>query len=128
MHSLLGIGGRGGGTRASPSLSLHHRVASSDHVLKIRLKCNGNKNRRPRVAAFGGWGNPMPSRPSRAEQFRANADECERRAINSRDPQPKAQFMDLASHWRHLAGQVESIAHDRECALKTMKMLRTAEK
>jgi hypothetical protein len=59
--------------------------------------------------------------PPKAEQFRANADKCERRAINSRDPQLKAQFMDLASHWRHLAGQIESIAHDRESALKTLR-------
>jgi hypothetical protein len=29
--------------------------------------------------------------------------------------------MGLASDWRHLAEQVESIAHDRETALKTLR-------
>jgi len=60
-------------------------------------------------------------RPSNIERFRANADECERRASQSRDPQLKAQFMELAADWRHLAEQVESIAHDRESALKTLR-------
>jgi hypothetical protein len=58
---------------------------------------------------------------SKAEQFRANADECERRASHSHDPRVKAQFIDLASHWRHLAGLVESLAHDRETAKKTIQ-------
>jgi hypothetical protein len=56
-------------------------------------------------------------RTSRAEQFCAKADECERRAAHSRDPRVKAQFMDLASQWRQLAEQVEIIAHDKESAL-----------
>jgi seryl-tRNA synthetase len=58
---------------------------------------------------------------SRAEQFRANADECERRASHLYDARVKAQFMELASQWRRLAGQVESIAHERKSALKTIQ-------
>jgi hypothetical protein len=40
MRSLLGMGMSCGGigSRASRSLSSHHRVASSDRVLKILLK------------------------------------------------------------------------------------------
>ena len=60
----------------------------------------------------------MTSRPSKAERFRANAGECERRAINSRDPLLKAQFMELANDWRHLAEHVERIAHARQSARK----------
>jgi hypothetical protein len=61
-------------------------------------------------------------RLSKAEQFRANADECERRASHSRDPRVKAQFMDLAGQWRRLAGRVENLANERASALKTMQM------
>jgi hypothetical protein len=48
--------------------------------------------------------------PSKAEQLRAHAVQREWRASDSHDPQVKAQFIDLASQWRHLAAQVESIA------------------
>ena len=123
MHSLLGLNVEGVGEAAPErlpgSLSSHHRVASSDRVLKIRQKMQWEQKPPPRVTAAGGWGNFMS--PPKAEQFRAHADECERRASHSRDPQLKAQFMELASDWRQLAKQVERIAHDRESAPKTLR-------
>jgi hypothetical protein len=58
---------------------------------------------------------------SKAEQFRANADECERLACYSHDPRVGAQFMDLASHWRYLARHVEGFAHDRISAVNVLR-------
>jgi hypothetical protein len=50
----------------------------------------------------------MPKR-AKSDQFRANADECERQARRARDPQVIAQFRDLAKRWRDLAAQVEQL-------------------
>jgi hypothetical protein len=80
------------------------------------LDCGGGR---------GLQGDFMTSHQSRAERFRAKADERERQASHSRDYRVKAQFLDSASHWRHLAGQAQSIANDRESVLK---MLRTVGK
>jgi hypothetical protein len=77
----------------------------------------GTNNQPPRFTVFEGGA----LRTSRAERFRANADECDRLASQSLDPRVKAQFTDLASDWRHLAEQVESIAHDRESALNALR-------
>jgi hypothetical protein len=51
--------------------------------------------------------NSIASQQSRAEQFCANADECDREAEPSSDLQPRAEFTDLARQWRLLADEVE---------------------
>jgi hypothetical protein len=55
---------------------------------------------------------------SRAEQLRARADACDRRAFNSRAPGARTQFLNLASQWRQLADRVERNANEMESNLK----------
>jgi hypothetical protein len=51
----------------------------------------------------------MVPQHSRAERFRARADECDWKAKRSSSLQASMQFRDLARQWRLLADQVEHI-------------------
>jgi hypothetical protein len=44
---------------------------------------------------------------SRAEEYRAHANECDRRAATARDPEVKSQFDELARQWREMANQID---------------------
>jgi hypothetical protein len=46
---------------------------------------------------------------SKADEYRAKAAECERRAAATLDPDIKEQFEDLARQWRAMAKQAESL-------------------
>lgn len=46
----------------------------------------------------------------RAEQFRANAANCERRAKDTHHPKIAGEFRFLAQRWRELAAQVEAFS------------------
>jgi len=46
---------------------------------------------------------------SRADQFRKNADDCERRAVSCKDQHAKKTFEELARQWRYLARQVDEM-------------------
>ena len=45
--------------------------------------------------------------PSRQEEFRARAAECEELAKQARDPEVKRQYEDLARQWRELADRAD---------------------
>jgi hypothetical protein len=44
---------------------------------------------------------------TKAEEYRANAAECDKRAAVARDREVKAQFEELARQWRMMAEQAE---------------------
>jgi len=44
---------------------------------------------------------------SKADEYRAKAEECEQQAASAHDPQIKAQLRDLAGQWRKLAMTAE---------------------
>jgi hypothetical protein len=44
---------------------------------------------------------------TKTEQYRANADACDKEAAKSHDTEVKRQFSELASQWRDLAKQAE---------------------
>jgi len=46
---------------------------------------------------------------ARADQFRKNADDCERRAASCKDRHVKKIFEELAHQWRYLARQVDEM-------------------
>ena len=46
---------------------------------------------------------------SRAEQYRAQATQCETAAAAAHDPKIKATYADLAKQWRDLARQVDTL-------------------
>jgi hypothetical protein len=48
--------------------------------------------------------------PSRAEQYRTKAAECELRATEARDFDVKQQFRELARQWRTLAERTERLS------------------
>jgi hypothetical protein len=45
--------------------------------------------------------------PSRQEEFRFRQAECEERAKQSRDPEVRRQYEDLARQWREMADRAE---------------------
>jgi hypothetical protein len=44
---------------------------------------------------------------TKAEEYRANAVECDRRAAATRDIEVKVQFQELARRWRDMAKQAD---------------------
>jgi hypothetical protein len=44
---------------------------------------------------------------TKTEQYRANADMCDKEAAKAQDPEVKRQFSELASQWRDLAKHAE---------------------
>jgi hypothetical protein len=50
------------------------------------------------------------AKTSKAEEYRANALECEARAEQTRDPFIKQQMIDIAEKWRNMAAYEEKNA------------------
>lgn len=48
--------------------------------------------------------------PSQAKQCRDHADECERLAAQTSDPEKKRSFLVIASTWRELADKLDQVA------------------
>jgi hypothetical protein len=48
--------------------------------------------------------------PSKSEEYRAHAQECEAKAGSARDPLTKEQYLDMALRWREMAEQTDRTA------------------
>jgi len=48
--------------------------------------------------------------PSKSEEYRAHAQECEAKAGSATDPHTKEQYLDMAGRWREMAEQVDRSA------------------